>query len=186
MRALDAMVRRVIACRPATDDPGECGLGRSDAVAYAFRISRALFWSGLEDVRQESDERTLGDIERAVANHLRSEGATRAAVRDGFAHLIDERGVSRKTIGCADLRLPDRWATGADDGGGGGRVLDRTLGQGWRTRLLTTALVHRAILWKRRGIEGRIRDTKTTLVVRAISGRVPRDVLGIIVRLVRA
>lgn len=183
MRALQSVVRRVLACRPVTDDPAECGLGRGPAVTEAFLACRDMFWSGVEDVRTDSDERTLPEIERAVNEFMRSEGAARVRLGDGFADLLDARGGALAALGYADLRMP----ACPDDGGGGGSggALDRTLGPGWRRRLWTTALLHRALLWRRRGLDARLRDRKTALTIAALGDRVPPDVVFAVVGMVR-
>lgn len=179
MRTLESMVRRVLACRPETDDPAECGLGRGPAVSDAFRVCRDLFWSGLEHVRIGSDERTLPDIFDAVRRYLSSEGAEYVRLRDEFAEMVDQKGKTIGVISYADLNMPEC----PDETER--HVLDRTLERGWRRRLWTTALLYRSLLWKRRGLEQRLRDRKAVLAIVALRDRLPLDIMALIVRSVR-
>ena len=179
MRTLDSIVRRVLACRPETDDPAECGLGNGPAVTDAYRTCKTLFWSGLEDVRIDSDERTLPEVMDAVRGYLRSEGAAYARLNEGFAELVGQDGTAVKVLGYADLRMPDRPEETERN------VLDRTLQRGWRRRLWTVALLYRSLLWKRRGIQEQLRERKTALAIAGLRDRLPPDVLVTVVRMVR-
>lgn len=175
MRTLEAIVQRILVCRPVTDDPAECGLGCGGVVTDAFRVCKQFFWFGIENVRTDRDEATLSGIVDSVRMYLAAEGADNVALFDGFAVLEDGAGRPLKTIGYSDLRMPlppdahERHA------------LDRTMKRGWRRRLWTTALLYRSLLWKRRGIENRLRDRKTALLVKALVSELPPDVLKMIV-----
>lgn len=180
-RALHSIVRRVLACRPETADPAECGLGGGPAVLEAFRVCRLLFWTGVESVRADSDERTLPEILDSVSRYLGSEGAVRAELHSTHAELVDQEGITVKSIAISDVGMPDYPGGEAP----GGEILNRTLGKGWRRRLWTWALLYRSMLIGRRAAEEEMLYRKTALAIAGLRDIIPQDVVIDIVRMIR-
>lgn len=178
-RTLESVVRRVIACEPHSDDPAECGLGAASAVKRCFAACREYFVVGVAPERMADDERTLPRIRTAARAFMTSDGATGIALGETTARLTGENGNVVRTISYADMRMPP--LPPRDECG----VLDRTMGKGWRRRLWTVALLHRCVLWRRRGIERAIRDTKTALTIAVFENKIPPDILRKIVAIVR-
>lgn len=177
-RTVESIVRRLLVCQPKTNDPAECGLGRGPAIRYVFQTCRAYFVVGLEDVRTIYDDPTLPKIIETVRRFLASERVTDIKLEPSVAYLMDDNRNIVRTISYADVRMPNLPPRGER------QILDRTMGRGWRRRMWTIALLYRAVLWRHRGLEQALKDSKTALVLIAFEN-LPRDVLRQIVTLVR-